>query len=62
MKSNNWIAEAVEHKGSLHKALGVPKKKKIGSKKIKAAEHSKSPSVRKKAHLAETLSKLRKHK
>jgi len=58
----NWIAEAVKHKGSLHRSLHVPQGKKIGMKKIEEATHSKSPTVRKKANLAKTLSKLRKKK
>lgn len=57
----NWIAGAVKHKGALHKALGVPQGEKIPEKKLQKAEHSKSPLMRKRASLAETLKGLRKH-
>lgn len=55
-----WIQEAINpsKKGSLHKALGVPVGKKIPMSKIKKAEHSKSPLLRKRAHLADTLRKF----
>ena len=57
----NWIAGAIKHKGALHKSLGVPEGKKIPEKKLEKAEHSKNPLTRKRAHLAETLKKLRSH-
>lgn len=60
MAKTNWIAEAVRHKGALHEKLGVPENKKIPKSKIKRAEHSKSPTLRKEANLAETLSHLKK--
>lgn len=44
-------------KGSLHKALGVPKGKKISEKKLEKAEHSKNPKLRKKAQFAENAKK-----
>lgn len=56
-----WIQGAIKHKGALHKSLGVPEGKKIPEKKLKKAEHSKSPTLRKRAVLAETLKHLRKH-
>lgn len=40
-------------RGSLHKALGVPMGKPIPLAKIKKAEHSKSPALRKKARFAD---------
>jgi len=49
-------------KGALHKELHVPEGKKIPKAKIKKAEHSKNPTLRKRAVLAETLGKLRKKK
>jgi len=57
-----WIQKALpkSSKGKLHKALGVKQGEKIPASKIKKAEHSKSPKLRKEASLAETLSKLRK--
>lgn len=50
-----WVQEAFsKNKGSLHKALHVPKDEKIPQSKIIKAEHSKNPKLRKKAILAET--------
>lgn len=53
----NWIQGAInpEHKGALHKDLGVPEGKKIPEKKLEKAEYSKNPLTRKRANLAETL-------
>lgn len=56
----NWIAGAIKHPGSLHKALGVPEDKNIPQKKLAKAEHSENPKLAKKAHLAETLEHLHK--
>ena len=53
-----WIQEMHMKKGALHKELGVPQGKKIPASKLKKAEHSKNPTERKRAHLAETLKKL----
>lgn len=54
----NWIAGAIEHKGALHKQLGVPAGEKIPAKKLaKAAE--KGGKLGKRARLAETLKGLR---
>lgn len=54
----NWIAGAIKHPGALHRDLGVPQGKKIPAKKLRAAEHSKSPLVARRARLAETLKRL----
>jgi hypothetical protein len=64
MAKKKWIQEAIpeSHKGKLNEKLKVAKGKKIPMSKIKKAEHSKSPSLRKEANLAETLKKLRKKK
>ena len=51
----NWIAKATENKGALHRELHVPEGKKIPAKKLEKAEHSKNPTERKRADLAETL-------
>jgi hypothetical protein len=53
----NWIEGAInpEHKGALHKSLGVPEGQRIPEKKLKKAEHSRNPLTRKRANLAETL-------
>ena len=59
-KKKNWIAGAIKHPGSLHKELHVKEGKKIPSAKLKKAEHSKNPKLKKKAVLAETLKKMHK--
>jgi hypothetical protein len=51
----NWIAGATKHKGALHEHLGVPKGEKIPAKKLAKAEHSRNPTIKKEANLAETL-------
>ena len=57
--AKKWIADAIKHKGALHKQLGIPEGKKIPSKTLKAAE-KKGGKLAKRAHLAETLKSLRK--
>jgi hypothetical protein len=56
----NWIKGAIKKPGALHKTLGVPKGEKIPEKKLKAAEHSKNPTTRRRANLAETLKGMHK--
>ena len=58
--AEKFIQKMHMKKGALHKELGVPVGKKIPAKKLKAAEHSKNPTERKRAVLAETLKKLHK--
>lgn len=58
--SSHWIQTAIKHKGKLHKELDVPMGKKIPEKKLKKAEHSKNPKLKKRAVLAETLKKFHK--
>lgn len=63
--AKNFIQKAIKKKGALRKTLKVKKGKKITTKQLKKAEHSKNPKTRKRAHFAETLKKLakkRKHK
>lgn len=62
MAQDKWIQKAIKpsSKGKLHKALGIAPDKKIPMAKIKKAENSKNPTLRKEAHLAETLKGLRK--
>lgn len=60
MAKDKWISGAIKHPGSLHKDLNVAPGKKIPEKKLEKAEHSKNPSLRKKAVLAETLKGFRK--
>lgn len=51
-----WIQDAVSrNKGALHRDLHVSPHKKIPLSKLHKAEHSKSPTIRKRAQLAETL-------
>jgi len=54
-EGKKWISGAIKHPGALHRELGVPAGKRIPEKKLKAAEHSKNPTERKRANLAETL-------
>ncbi len=58
----NFIADAIKHPGALHRQLNVPKGEKIPEKKLKKAEHSKNPTLRKRAVLAETLKNLPRRK
>lgn len=58
-KKEKWIQEMHMKKGALHKELKVPEGKKIPKSKLKAAE-KKGGIEGKRAHLAETLGKLRK--
>ena len=60
--AEKWIKGAIKHPGKLHRELGVPEGKKIPEKKLEKAEHSKNPTVRKRAHLAETLKHMHKGK
>lgn len=55
----NWIAGAIKKPGALRKSLGVKKGEKIPAKKLEKAEKSKNPTMKKRAVLAKTLSKLR---
>jgi hypothetical protein len=54
-KKKHWIAGAVEHKGALHKEMGVPEGEKIPEKKLEAAANSGNSLLAKRARLAETL-------
>jgi len=58
--AEKFIQKMHMKKGALHKALGVKEGKKIPEKKLEKAEHSKSPLMRKRAALAETLKGLKK--
>jgi hypothetical protein len=60
MAKEKWIQGAIKHPGALHKELGVAKGKKIPASKLKKAEHSKNPTTKKRAVLAETLKKMHK--
>ena len=56
--AKKWIQGAIKHPGALRSELHVKKEEKIPSSKLKKAEHSKNPTLRKRAVLAETLKKL----
>ncbi len=58
--AKKWIQSAIKHPGALHKELHVPEGKKIPASKLKKAEHSNNPKLRKRAVLAETLKHLKK--
>lgn len=53
-----WIGKAIKHPGKLHRDLHVPEGEKIPASKMKKAEHSKSPAIRREASLAHTLGKM----
>lgn len=59
--TEKFIQKMHMKKGALHKALKVPEGKKIPEAKIKKAEHSKNPKLKKKAVLAETFKHMREH-
>lgn len=59
-EKKRFIQEAIKKPGALRKALHVKKGKKIPLSKLKKAEHSKNPTMKKRAVLAETLRKLHK--
>jgi len=59
-EKEKWIQGAIKHKGALRKELHVKEGKKIPEKKLEKAEHSKNPTTRKRAVLAETLKGMRK--
>ncbi len=64
MAKEKWIQNAIKpsSKGKLHEALGVPMGKKISMKKLEKAEHSKNPTIKKEAVLAETLKGFKRKK
>ena len=61
---DKWIQSAIkpENKGKLRDRLKVKEGEKIPMQKLKKAEKSKDPTLRKEAMLAATLMKLRKKK
>lgn len=59
--TKKWIQEMGMKKGALHEKLHVPEGEKIPEKKLMKAEHSKNPTERKEANLAETLKGLNRH-
>ena len=59
MSDKNWIQKAIKKPGSLRKALGVKKGKKIPAKKLNAAA-KKPGKLGQRARLAKTLKGLKK--
>lgn len=59
-KKKKWIQGAIKHPGALRKSLHVKEGEKIPASKLKKAEHSKNPTLARRAHLAETLKKMHK--
>jgi len=57
-EKKNFIAGAIKKPGALRKALHVKEGEKIPEKKLEKAEHSKNPTMKKRAVLAETLKHL----
>lgn len=60
MSEKKWIQGAIKKPGALRESLHVKKGEKIPAAKLKKAEHSKNPTTRKRAVLAETLKHMRK--
>jgi len=58
--AKKFIQDMHMKKGALHKELGVPTKNKIPEKMLEKAEHSKNPTLKKRAVLAETLKHMKK--
>ena len=59
-EKKKWIQAAIKKPGALRAALHVKEGEKIPASKLKKAEHSKNPTTRKRAVLAETLKKMHK--
>jgi hypothetical protein len=59
-EKKKWIKGAIRHKDALREELHVKKGEKIPEKKLKKAEHSKNPKLKKRAILASTLKKMHK--
>ena len=58
--AKHFIKEAIRRPGKLHEELHVPEGEKIPEKKLRKAEHSKNPKLRKRAILARTLKRMHK--
>ena len=59
-EAKKWIQAAIKHPGALHESLHVPEGKKIPVARLEKAEHSKNPTLARRARLAETLRGLKK--
>lgn len=60
MCAKRWIQDMHMKKDALHKSLHVKPGEKIPESKLKKAEHSKNPTLRKRANLAEVLKGFKK--
>lgn len=61
MRNKNWIYRAIgKDRGALHRSLGIPLKEKIGHARTAAAAKRKG-KVGRRARLALTLEKMRRH-
>jgi hypothetical protein len=60
MAKEKWISGAIKHPGALRASLNVKKGEKIPENKLEKAEHSKNPTTKKRAVLAETLKHMKK--
>lgn len=58
--AEKFIQKMHMKKGALHKELKVPEGKKIPEAKLAKAEHSKNPTLKKRAVLAKTLESFHK--
>jgi hypothetical protein len=56
--TEKWIQKAIKKPGALRKELHVKEGHNIPEKKLKKAESSKNPTLRKRADLAATLKSL----
>ena len=59
-EKKKWIQSAIKKPGALHKALHVKEGENIPVGKLKKAEHSKNPTLKKEAVLAKTLKGMKK--
>lgn len=59
MAGPNFIQGAIKRPGQLHRDLGVPLGERIPADKVAAAAHSPDMEIRRRARLAQTLTKIR---
>ncbi len=59
-EKKKFIQEAIKHPGALRMSLHVKPGEKIPEIKLKKAKHSKNPTTKKRAILAETLKNMHK--
>lgn len=59
--ARKWMQSAVKHPGALRKSLHVKPGQKIPASKLAKAAHSSNPLLRKRANLAKTFRKYRRH-